>query len=77
LDPRRSFSARYVARASSSMSRLPSWSGERYATERARSRSGAPFTKQRTMSVPSSARIRWNVAISRYAASKGSVASRG
>jgi len=31
---------------------------------RARSWSGAPFTKQRTTSVPLSSRIRWKVAIS-------------
>ena len=44
---------------------------------RASTWSGAPLTKQRTMSRPDSSFIRWNVAISLYSESNGSSARRG
>ena len=44
---------------------------------RASSWSGAPLTNARTTSRPDSSCIRWNVAISLYAESNGSSATRG
>ena len=74
--PRRSFSARYRSRRSSFSS-----TGFRSASStlvaRASTWSGAPLTKQRTMSRPDSSCTRWKEAISLYSESNGSSARRG